>query len=217
LVWPVVLLLVALIFKKRTSGFLLATLTLLTIFSFSSIFIIETTLTYFATQTRIWELGIGAIVAIMGARTWPKIAQWSAVLILIGSLFVVNSTDQVPGVIVLPALLATALLLNVTDKNLLRVLGNRVMHYLGDLSFVLYLWHWPVIELHRQLSFTELSVIDSISLFLITFALAVITHHLFENPIRYNRYLAGHPAVTVISGSSAIAFSVLATYLLVKG
>jgi peptidoglycan/LPS O-acetylase OafA/YrhL len=91
------------------------------------------------------------------------------------------------------------------------------MHYLGDLSFVLYLWHWPVIELHRQLSFTDLSVVDSISLLLITFALAVITHHLFENPIRYNRYLANHPAITVISGSSAIAFSVLATYLLVKG
>jgi peptidoglycan/LPS O-acetylase OafA/YrhL len=217
LVWPVLLLLIALIFRKRVSGFLLATLTLLTIFSFSSIFIIEKTLTYFATQTRIWELGIGALVAISGARAWPKIAQWGAILILIGSLFAVDSTDRIPGVIVLPALLATALLLNVTDKNLLLVLGNRVMHYIGDLSFVLYLWHWPVIELHRQLSFTELSVIDSISLLLITFALAVITHHLFENPIRYNRYLANHPAITVISGSSAIAFSVLATYLLVKG
>ena len=217
LVWPVVLLLVALIFKKRTSGFLLATLTLLTIFSFSSIFIIEKTLTYFATQTRIWELSIGALVAILGARAWPKIAQWSAVLILFGSFFVVDSKDQVPGVIVLPALLATVVLLNVTDKNLLLVLGNRVMHYLGDISFVLYLWHWPVIELHRQLSFTDLSVVDSISLLLITFALAVISHHLFENPIRYNKYLAEHPAITVISGSSAIAFSVIATYLLVKG
>jgi peptidoglycan/LPS O-acetylase OafA/YrhL len=217
LVWPVVLLLVAIIFRKRLSQLLLATLALLAIFSFCSIFIIEKTLTYFATQTRIWELSIGALVAILGTRALPKITQWSAVLILIGSLFIVDSTDQAPGVVVLPALLATALLLNITDKNLSIVLGNRLMHYLGDISFVLYLWHWPVIELHRQLSFTELSIVDSISLLLITFVLAVITHQLFENPIRYNRYLIGHPAVTVISGTSAIAFSVLATYLLVKG
>jgi peptidoglycan/LPS O-acetylase OafA/YrhL len=217
LVWPVVLLLIVLIFRKKTSGFLLAILTLLTIFSFCSMLIIEKTLTYFATQTRIWELSIGALVAILGTRAWPKIVQWSAVLILIGSLFIVDSTDQVPGVVVLPALLAAALLLNVTDRNLLLVLGNRVMHYLGDISFVLYLWHWPVIELHRQLSFTELSIVESISLLLITIVLAVITHHLFENPIRYNRYLTEHPTVTVISGTSAIAFSVLATYLLVKG
>ena len=91
------------------------------------------------------------------------------------------------------------------------------MHYLGDLSFVLYLWHWPVIEIHRQLSFAPLTTGDSIALFLITFVLAVLTHHLFENPIRFNKYLVQHPGVTVISGVCALTLSVLGTYLIVKG
>ena len=118
---------------------------------------------------------------------------------------------------VAPALLAVVALLNVSNANLQFILGNRVMHYIGDLSFVLYLWHWPVIELHRQLANTPLSTGDLISLLVITFILAIITHHFFENPIRFNKYLVQHPGVTVISGTTAITLSVLASYLFVKG
>jgi peptidoglycan/LPS O-acetylase OafA/YrhL len=192
-------------------------LSAIAVFSFSSIFIIERTLTYFATQTRIWELSIGALVAIIGAKVWPQIMQWVAFLIILASLFFVGSADQVPGLKVVPVLLAVAVLLNVSNTHLNFILGNRVMHYIGDLSFVLYLWHWPVIELHRQLAVSPLSTSDLISLLVITFLLAITTHHLFENPIRFNKYLVQHPGVTVFSGTLAITLSVLASYLLVKG
>ena len=217
LFWPIALFLIALISKKRAPALLAASLSVLTLFSFISIFMIEKSLTYFATQTRIWELGIGALVAVVGARTSPKILQWIAFLILISSLVLVDASDQVPGIVIVPVLLATVIMLNLSEGKLHLVLGNRFMHYIGDLSFVLYLWHWPIIELHRQLSFTELTRSDSISLLLVTAILAVLTHHLFENPIRFNKYLIRHPAVTAISGSSAITLSVLATYLIAKG
>jgi peptidoglycan/LPS O-acetylase OafA/YrhL len=152
-----------------------------------------------------------------GTRKSPRFLQWTAFAVISVSLLLINSSNQVPGFIIIPVLLATGLLFNVSDPKIQLLLNNRVMHYLGDLSFVLYLWHWPVIELHRQLSFTPLRAGDSIALFLITFLLAVLTHHLFENPIRFNKYLVQHSGVTVISGASALTVSVLGTYLFVKG
>lgn len=217
IVWPIALLLLVLLSKTHSKKILLTLLSAIALFSFSSIFIIEKTLTYFATQTRIWELSIGALIAIIGARAWPNILQWVAFIIILASLFFVGPADQVPGLKVIPALLAVVALLTVSNARLQFILSNRVMHYIGDLSFVLYLWHWPVIELHRQLAVSPLSTSDSISLLVITFLLAITTHHLFENPIRFNKYLVQHPGVTVISGNLAITLNVLASYLLVKG
>ena len=217
IVWPILLLLIVLLLRTHSKKVLLAVVSVIGITSFSSIFMIEQTLTYFATQTRIWELCLGAILAIIGTRNSPRPLQRIALAVLLLSLLLINSSNQIPGLIILPILLATGLLLNVSDPNIQLLLSNRVMHYLGDLSFVLYLWHWPVIELHRQLSFTPLTNGDLIALFVITFALAALTHHLFENPIRFNKYLVQHPGLTVISGASALTLSVIGSYFFVKG
>jgi peptidoglycan/LPS O-acetylase OafA/YrhL len=217
IVWPILLLLIVLLFKASLNKILLAVLSVTTVFSFISIFIIEPALTYFATQTRIWELGIGAMMALVGSKQASKVMQWIALIILIGSLYLIDLDNQIPGFAILPILLATATLLNVSDNRLKIILSNRVMHYLGDLSFVLYLWHWPVIELHRQLGTFELTTNDSLSLLVITFLMAMMTHHLIENPIRFSKFLARRPGVTVVSGSAALVLSVLATYFFVKG
>ena len=217
IVWPVLLLLIVLLFKASSSKILLAVLSVTTVFSFISMFAIEQTLNYFATQTRIWELAIGAVMAFVGSKQTPKLVQWIALIVLFASLYLVDLDNQIPGFVILPILLATAILLNVSDNRLKIILGNRVMHYLGDLSFVLYLWHWPVIEMHRQLGTSELTTNDSLSLLVITFLMAVMTHHLIENPIRFSKYLANHPGITVVSGSAALVLSVLATYFFVKG
>jgi len=217
IVWPVLLLLIVLLFRSHSKRLLLAVVSVIGITSFSLIFMIEQTLTYFATQTRIWELCLGAILAIIGTREWSRFLQWTALAVVLLSLLLINSSNQIPGFIIVPVLMATGLLLNVSDPKIQLIIGNRVMHYLGDLSFVLYLWHWPVIELHRQLSFTPLTTMDLLTLFIITFVLAVLTHHLFENPIRFNNYLVQHPGITVVSAASALTLSVIGTNFFVKG
>jgi peptidoglycan/LPS O-acetylase OafA/YrhL len=216
IVWPILLLLTLLIFKARSTKVLITAVTVIGVASFSAVFMIEKILTYFATQTRVWELCLGALLALVRTRDSSKIVQKMALGIVLASLFLIDSSNQIPGFVILPVLLATGLLLSLSDPKIKLVLGNRVVHYLGDLSFVLYLWHWPVIELHRQLSLTPLTTSSSISLSVITFVLAVLTHHLFENPIRFNKYLVQHPGVTVITGTIALTLSVVGTYLFVR-
>ena len=217
IVWPLVLLLIVLIFKNQSTKVLITAVSIIAVASFLAIFMIEKTLTYFATQTRVWELCLGALLALVRTRDTSKLLQRIALATVMSSIFLIDSKNQIPGFALVPVLLATGLLLRVSDPKVKLVLGNRLMHYLGDLSFVLYLWHWPIIELHRQLSLTSLTTSSSISLLFIIFVLAVITHHFFENPIRFNKFLVQHPGVTVISGTSALTLSVVGTYLFVKG
>ena len=216
IVWPLVLLLIVLIFKTQSTKVLTTAVSVIAVASFSAIFMIEKTLTYFATHTRVWELCLGALFALVRTQDSSKVMQKIALGVVLASLFLIDSSNQIPGFVILPVLLATGLLLVVSDPTVKLVLGNRAMHYLGDLSFVLYLWHWPVIELHRQLSISSLTTSASILVLVITFVLAVITHHFFENPIRFNKYLVQHPGVTVISGAIALALSVVGTYLFVR-
>ena len=70
-----------------------------------------------------------------------------------------------------------------------RWLVARPLRYLGDLSFTLYLWHWPVLVLYRAterpgpLGFGAGLVVIGLSLLL-----AVATHHLVEKPaLRWRR------------------------------
>jgi peptidoglycan/LPS O-acetylase OafA/YrhL len=215
--WPIMILLISLISLRRSRAISISVISLIALLSFIAAFTTEQALTYFATTTRVWELALGAVIAFWGAKNSNGAFQWHAFAALIASLFLVNSDNQIPGLALVPALLATGVLLNVSNKSLQVVLGNRVIHYIGDLSFVLYLWHWPVIELHRQLAMTPLTNSNLISLFLITFVLSIATHHLIENPIRFNRYLVQHPVITVASGVAALTLSFVATFLLMKG
>lgn len=64
-----------------------------------------------------------------------------------------------------------------------RVLGNRVVLYVGKISYSLYLWHLPVIY------FAGL-YLDAVAFVLVatvaTVAAAVLSYHLVETPLRYS-------------------------------
>ena len=107
LIWPIVLLLIVLLFKTHSKKLLLTVVSVIGISSFSSIFMIEQTLTYFATQTRIWELCLGAIIAIIGTRKSSILLQWTALAVVLVSLLSIKSSSQIPGFIIIPVLLAT--------------------------------------------------------------------------------------------------------------
>jgi peptidoglycan/LPS O-acetylase OafA/YrhL len=217
LFWPLLLLAITLIFKVSSRRTLLILLSLISVASFVLIFTTEGSLTYFATSTRVWELSMGAFFAVVGSFKISKVIQIFSLLVIAGSLILVSSENQIPGFAVIPPLVATAFLLRISDKRLANLLGNPIAHYVGDISFVLYLWHWPIIELHRQLSTSALTFKDSLTLLAVTFGAAILTHHLFENPIRLSKYLVSRPKVSLGIGGLATILSVSSTYLLVKG
>jgi peptidoglycan/LPS O-acetylase OafA/YrhL len=151
---------------------------------------------YFSTFTRVWELGIGALMAIAGpwlARIPSVIRPGLAYLGLAGllaSLFVIDATVGFPAPWAALPVLSTALVIasfHGAEVRGMYPLINPVARWFGDTSYTLYLWHWPV--------FTLLLTVmprgpryDAIALALAV-GLTAITYHFYEDPIRKSDWL----------------------------
>ncbi len=146
---------------------------------------------YLDTFARVWELGVGALLA-LAVGTLSRIPDpirpilsWAG-LTLIGTAFVVvdgASGFPVPWALLPVAGAALVIAAGVgREPELQGFLRNRVSTYLGDISFALYLVHWPVIVLLAAVM--ERSVFYYASVVTLAFGLALALHHFVENPAR---------------------------------
>lgn len=185
---------------------------------------------YFSTLTRVWELGVGALLALstsllLRLPQWARpYLAWLGILALAYSLLTVTEADgmPVPGALLVVA--ATALIIGAGTgaKSEVAVwpLSNRVSTYLGDISYSLYLWHLPVIVFLGPL-FPSHERRFAVTVLAITTILSVASYHLVEDPIRRSRWLekggnrrshaftlaASIAVVSVIVASSLLALS----------
>lgn len=108
---------------------------------------------FYSPITRVWEFGLGALVAVAEPllRRMPRaVAVLAAVAGTVGlgwSLFFLDDTVQFPSKWALPSVIGTTALIaaGCRANPLARVLAARPMVTIGDLSYSLYLWHWPPI------------------------------------------------------------------------
>lgn len=112
---------------------------------------------YFATGSRVWELGLGGLVAAFGSLAAPQrqglrsALAWLGVVGVVASIFCVPQAPGFPAPWALLPTAATCLVLLAGAKPGGQappsVLSNRVAQYLGRTSYSLYLWHFPVVVL----------------------------------------------------------------------
>ena len=159
---------------------------------------------YFSTFSRIWELGAGAALAFaaplcarLPSRVRPFLA-WLGIAATVAGLFLIDSSSAFPAPwALLPVTGAVLVILagTGTDRHrFLFPLTNPVSGYLGNISYSLYLWHFPVIV------FAETIVVGRSPLFYLgctaaMLAAAVLSFHLVEDPVRRSSWLSkGHGA-----------------------
>ncbi len=115
---------------------------------------------YFVTHTRVWELGVGAGVA-LGATWWPRLRPalaaglaWAGLLAILSSVVVFNEATPFPGYLALvPVLGAAAVLIGGPGAGRtgpVALLGVAPMQFFGRISYSLYLWHWPLVVVAMQ-------------------------------------------------------------------
>jgi peptidoglycan/LPS O-acetylase OafA/YrhL len=151
---------------------------------------------YFSTFTRVWELGVGALLAIgvpVLARIPHNVRPYLSYLGITGavtSLFVISPTMAFPGPWGALPVLSTALVVAAfvgSDVRAVPHLTNPVATYIGDVSYTMYLWHFPAIILLAAVTPTGLPYF--ISVVVATLALTAVTYHFFEDPIRKSQWL----------------------------
>lgn len=153
---------------------------------------------YFSTAARAWELGIGGLAATLVWGRAPKLGRWATeALFAVGLALVAFATlrfdDQtaVPGSAALVPVVGAALMLaagsttGAPSTYLFRLFSIAPARVVGDWSYSLYLWHFPVLRLceehweEQRLTKPHLAV----ALVLI-FALSAASYHLVEQPFR---------------------------------
>ncbi|MDA2894687.1 acyltransferase [Mycolicibacterium sp. BiH015] len=147
---------------------------------------------FFSTASRMWELGVGALLTtatgLFTRLPHPvrPIMSWAG-LTLIGTSFVVidgSAGFPAPWALLPVAGAALVIAAGIGDEpDLQGFLRNRVSTYIGDISYSLYLVHWPVFVLLAAAM--ERNVYYYASAIALTLGLALLTYHFVETPLRY--------------------------------
>lgn len=205
LLWPIFIIGMLRIFKRRR----------LVIAAFMSLLLIPASLwihhlsgtgvsltrLYFGTDTRAPAFLVGGIVALV---LWPNrwdtprgqfigsiVGTIGAVGIVLICVFFTFDMSIYSGYHFLLGYLACAFLIfggvRATRGPLVWVFGGRVICHLGRLSYVAYLWHWPVIILIAPPRFDIPKPTIWIVQILTVFLLSELTHHFIEEPIHRRR------------------------------
>ncbi|MFD5601041.1 acyltransferase family protein [Leucobacter sp. NPDC058333] len=182
---------------------------------------------FFATTTRIWELGIGALVA-MGAIQWPRISTqvarcigWAGLLAVLAAAALFSREIPWPGsAALLPVLGTAALILATTGRDISRgtpaqFLAWRPIVWVGGLSYSWYLWHWPVLTI-AEAHFGELRLRYKLVLVLASGVLAWLSLKFIENPVRRSSRLRDTTPLTLSFGLNLTLVGVLAGALLLS-
>ena len=138
---------------------------------------------YFSTFARAWELALGAALAIALPRLRSGFGWLGLVAIAAAAVLYSDSTPFPGYAAALPA--AGAALVIAAGGG--RLLSSAPLRYVGDRSYALYLWHWPVLVIAMERAGHQLPVGTKLLLVLGAFGLSILSYGLFENPIRRAR------------------------------
>lgn len=207
LVWPALVLL-AVWLARRTGRSAAATMSLLVATVFLGSFLwalhhqgINQAEAYLMSGTRAWELAFGSLLALLGAhlrlpQPLRTPAAWTGLGLVVSCGFVLDGAALFPGPWALWPLLGLALLMaaasapsRTADRSPvapppIRFLATRPLARLGDLAYGLYLWHWPALIIHLELTGAEgLDAGGAVVVLVFSLAAAWATHRWVETPL----------------------------------
>lgn len=187
---------------------------------------------FYFSPLRAWEFAAGGLASMVPARLLQERpllgrALSLAGLTMIGVAYLTFSEDApFPGFLALLPVAGTVLLLKAGaagardgtphshnyGRNWVKAaLALPPLQWIGRLSYSLYLWHWPVI-VYAGMLVPELTPAERLSCLALTLALAAISYHLIENPIRRNGWLMANAARALVPALLLTGTGVAAAY-----
>ena len=178
---------------------------------------------FYSLPTRAWELGLGAAVALVAARSWSVGGRLAAFAATAGLLMVVvagwrfHTGTPFPGFAALLPTTGAALIilagLGAVPSIPGRLLTLAPMRFLGRISYSLYLWHWPILVIPAAMAGAELPFALRLVLAAATIPIAAASQRWVEDPIRRGRVvglgtrrgLAAAGALTLVVAGSSVA------------
>ena len=184
--------LILLLRSSKTRYFLLILLTVLSFLLCLSLE--EHAQRFYLLHARFWEFGLGSIAAfVKGKGRKKQMKPLSAFILMAFFMFGFVNLDQgysLPGMGTLACTLPVAVLLvsNKLPAWMYCFLSARPLVLLGNLSYSLYLWHYPVREIFKLWNAGSWTWEQSFFYLLVVFCLSWLSYQWVEQPFRnYNR------------------------------
>lgn len=234
LLWPALLLLGVFLLSRRRIGnqsqelatqiihLAVALMSVITLASFAfSLYAMAhwPAVAYFITPTRLWELGIGSLLALAAPhlRSLSTSVKWmlvvGGVLAILTAGILYDRSTPFPGATALLPVLGTAAAITGglptnAGARLRTFLDFAPLVWIGDISYSLYLWHWPLIVIAEGVFGPQ----EPTTLILVA-ALAVVPAYastrFIEKPLLKRPRLRSSPSRAFILGTIAIFISII--------
>lgn len=145
---------------------------------------------YFVTHARAWEFGIGGLVALLPAarlsRPVAEVLSLSGFATIAFAVVTFDSLTPFPGwTALLPVMGSAAVIIGGTGRTRLLhtpVTSTRPVQWLGDISYSLYLWHWPLMVLTPFLLSGTLTTWMKLGVLATALIVSDLTRRLVEKP-----------------------------------
>jgi peptidoglycan/LPS O-acetylase OafA/YrhL len=156
---------------------------------------------YFITPTRAWEFAAGALVAFL--PTWRLayarydtaihlVLGWGGILLIGVAAVTFDADTAFPGYLALVPVAGAVMILCAGEHgsrwSTSRLFNLRPVQVVGDLSYSIYLWHWPLVVLFPFVFDTVLNMPGRLAIIVLSVALAWLTKKLIEDPARLGRF-----------------------------
>lgn len=154
---------------------------------------------------RAWEFAIGSLLALVliGIKKYSQQAvqmlAWAGAVGLFASVFLIDESTPFPGPMTLLPVLSTAALIAAgggRQSVVTAALSIRPLVAVGDCSYSLYLWHWPLIVFAALLYPDNAAILVSAAVFSVF--PAIISYRYVERPFRKIRIVGGRRLVALI-------------------
>lgn len=150
---------------------------------------------FFMLPTRAWEFAAGGVLALVPLASLPagiaRLLSWTGIAGLVAVVFAFDESIAYPGAwAIVPVVLAMAVIAGDDRRGGARaVIGLAPARWIGDVSYSLYLWHWPALVLPVLALGRELTPVETIAAVAATFALSTASYYLVERPVRFTPLL----------------------------
>ncbi|MCH8561228.1 acyltransferase family protein [Nesterenkonia sp. DZ6] len=176
---------------------------------------------YFVTPTRIWEFALGALLALLLGATqftgrWGNLLGWTGLAMILGSAYLYSELTPFPGWTALIPTVGATLLMACGGRDSWTGIhwwfSMRPVTAIGDWSYAIYLWHWPVVIFLPYLLETADLWHVKVALILGVVVVSALSTRFFETPLRRAKILLPTWRTMVAAGVGMALVMALAHY-----
>ncbi|WP_370338900.1 acyltransferase family protein [Parvularcula marina] len=167
---------------------------------------------FYHPASRAFELLIGSLCVLIDRKGWvsglsQRILGAVALPGMAVSFIFISAGSPFPGLLALLPCLSTAALLVSKDAFANRLISNGPMVWIGDISYSLYLWHWPLLVFAKfMFPGSTLAILIAI---ILAFGAAGASYRFIEQPfLRSKQRFILPKGLIAMAGSVAIALPI---------